>query len=70
MVERVLKALGVELSEAESPDIAAIPFEEARSCINCEHIVRNSVCPMCGSKSHILLGNVLGLMRNNRHGSN
>ena len=46
----------------ESSSMAAIPFTEARLCINCEHVVRNSVCPMCGSKSHILLGNVLGLI--------
>ena len=46
----------------ETSSMAAIPFTEARLCINCEHVVRNSVCPMCGSKSHILLGNVLGLI--------
>ena len=62
MVERLLKALGAEVSEVESSSMAAIPFTEARLCINCEHVVRNSVCPMCGSKSHMLLGNVLGLI--------
>jgi len=64
MVEKLLKALGVEVSEVESSSMAAIPFNEARLCINCEHIVRNSVCPTCGSKSHMLLGNVLGLINN------
>ena len=63
MVERLLKALGVEVSEAESSSMPAIPFNEARLCINCEHIVRNSECPMCGSKSNMLLGNVLGLIK-------
>jgi rRNA maturation endonuclease Nob1 len=66
MVERFLKALGVEVSEVESSSITMIPFEEARLCINCEHIIRNSVCPMCGSKYHMVLGNVLGLMKTNR----
>jgi rRNA maturation endonuclease Nob1 len=61
--ERLLKALGVEVSKAESSSLAAIPFTEARLCINCEHVVRNPVCPMCGSKSHMLLGNVLGLIK-------
>ena len=63
MVERLLKALGVEVSEVESSSMPAIPFNEARLCINCEHIVRNSECPMCGSKSNMLLGNVLGLIK-------
>jgi rRNA maturation endonuclease Nob1 len=63
MVERRLKTLGVEVSEVGSSSITAIPFTEARLCINCEHVVRNSVCPMCGSKSHMLLGNVLGLIK-------
>jgi rRNA maturation endonuclease Nob1 len=58
-----LKALGFELSGVESSSTAAIPFKEARLCINCEHVVRNSVCPMCGSKSHMVLGNVLGLIK-------
>jgi hypothetical protein len=61
-MERFLKASGAEVSAAESPNTAAIPFTEARLCINCEHVVRNSVCPTCGSKSHILLGNVLGVI--------
>ena len=63
MVERLLRVLGAEVSEVESSGIAAIPFQEARLCVNCEHIVRNSVCPMCGSKSQMLLGNVLGLIK-------
>ncbi len=63
MVERLLKALGVEVSEAESSIMPAIPFNEARLCINCEHIVRNSVCPICGSKSNMVLGSILGLIR-------
>jgi hypothetical protein len=62
MVERLFKALGAEVCEVESSSVAAIPFTEARLCINCEHVVRNSVCPMCGSKSHMLLANVLGLI--------
>ena len=62
MVERLLKALGAEGSEVESSSMAAIPFTEARLCINCEHVVRNPVCPTCGSKSHMLLANVLGLI--------
>jgi rRNA maturation endonuclease Nob1 len=62
MVESLLKALGAEVSEVESSSMAAIPFTEARLCINCEYVVRNSVCPMCGSKSHMLLANVLGLI--------
>jgi rRNA maturation endonuclease Nob1 len=61
--EGVLKALGFRVSEVESSSMAAIPFKEARLCINCEHVVRNSVCPMCGSKSHMVLGNVLGLIK-------
>jgi rubrerythrin len=64
MVERFLKALGVvEVSEVESSGMAAIPFKEAQLCINCEHVVRDSVCPMCGSKSHMFLGKVLGLVK-------
>jgi rRNA maturation endonuclease Nob1 len=63
MVERLWKALGVEVSEVGSSSMTTIPFTEARLCINCEHVVRNSVCPMCGSKSHMLLGNVLGLVK-------
>ena len=63
MVEKLLKALGVEVYEVESSRMAVIPVEEARLCINCEHIIRNSVCPVCGSKSHILLANVLGLIK-------
>ena len=63
MVERLLKALGVvEVSEVKSSGKATIPFEKARLCINCEHVVRDSVCPTCGSKSHMVLGNVLGLI--------
>ena len=62
MVERLLMALGVEISEVESSSMAAIPFTEARLCINCEHVIRNSVCPICGSKSHMLLAKVLGLI--------
>ena len=61
--EGVLKVLGFKISEVESSSMAAIPFKEARLCINCEHVVRNSVCPMCGSKSHMVLGNVLGLIK-------
>jgi len=61
--ERLLKALGVEESEVESSSMAAIPFKEARLCINCERVVRDSVCPMCGSKSHMVLANVLGLIK-------
>lgn len=61
--EEVLKALGSGGSEVESRSMAAIPFKEARLCINCEHVVRNLVCPTCGSKSHIILGNVLGLIK-------
>ncbi len=61
--ERLFKVLGFEVSEVESSSMAAIPFKEARLCINCEHVVRNSVCPICGSKSHMLLGNVLGLIK-------
>ena len=64
MVERLLRALGViEGSAVESSSQAAIPLEEARFCINCEHVVRNPVCPVCGSKSHMLLANVLGLAK-------
>jgi rRNA maturation endonuclease Nob1 len=63
MVERLSEALGIEVSEVESSSMAAIPFKEARLCVNCEHVVRNSVCPMCGSKSHMLLANVLGLIK-------
>ena len=63
MVERLLRALGVvEVSGVESSKKAAIPFEEAKSCVNCEHVLRDSVCPICGSKSHMLLANVLGLI--------
>ena len=61
--ERLLKVLGFGVSKGESSSMAAIPFTEARLCINCEHVVRSSVCPMCGSKSHMLLGNVLGLIK-------
>jgi len=61
--ERLLKVLGFQVSEVESSSMVAIPFKEARLCINCEHVVRSSVCPMCGSKSHMLLGNVLGLIK-------
>ena len=64
MVERLLRTLAaVEVSEVESSSKAAIPLEEARLCINCEHVVRDSVCPTCGSKSHMLLANVLGLIK-------
>ena len=64
MVERFLKALGVvEVSATESSSMAAIPFREAQLCVNCEHVVRDSVCPMCGSKSHLVLGKVLGLIK-------
>lgn len=65
MGERLLKALGVEVSEVESSTMPAIPFNEARLCINCEHIVRNSACPVCGSTSHMLLGSILGLIKSN-----
>jgi len=65
MVERLLKASGVEVSEVESSSMPAIPINEARFCINCEHIVRNSACPVCGSKSHMLLASILGLMKSN-----
>jgi len=66
MVERLLEALGVvEASGVESSSMPAIPFKEARLCINCERVVRNPVCPICGSKSHMLLGNVLGLIITN-----
>jgi rRNA maturation endonuclease Nob1 len=65
MVERLFKALGVvEVSEVESSIMAAIPFKEAQLCVNCEHVVSDSVCPICGSKSHLLLGKVLGLVKN------
>lgn len=64
MVEQFLRALGVaEVSEIESSSMAAIPFKEAQLCVNCEHVVRDSVCPMCGSKSHLVLGKVLGLVK-------
>jgi hypothetical protein len=64
MVERFLKALGVvEVSEIESSSMAAIPFREAQLCVNCEHVVKDSVCPMCGSKAHLVLGKVLGLIK-------
>ncbi len=62
MVEKLLKASCVEVSEVESSSMSAIPFKEARLCIKCEHVVRNSACPMCGSKSQMLLTNVLGLI--------
>ncbi len=64
MVERLLKVLGVaEVSGVESSSMPAIPFDEAQLCINCENVVRNSVCPICGSKSHLVLGRVLGLIK-------
>lgn len=64
MVERFLKALGTKASEVESSSMGAIPFPEARLCVNCENVVRNPVCPVCGSKSHMILGKVLGLKNN------
>jgi rRNA maturation endonuclease Nob1 len=64
MVEGLLKIVGVvEVPEVESSSMAAIPFEEAQLCINCERVVRDSVCPICGSKSHMFLGKVLGLIK-------
>jgi rRNA maturation endonuclease Nob1 len=41
--------------------IPAIPFKIARLCVNCEHVIKDPACPICGSKTNLVLGNVLGI---------
>ena len=65
----MLRKLGVEIVEEKVDPNAfmAIPFEEARLCLNCEYVVRSQRCPICGSERHLLLGKILGLMKSKRN---
>ncbi len=61
LVAKLLTFLGIELSEVDPlAKWTAIPFNQARLCINCEHIVESQVCPVCGSKTQLFIGKVLG----------
>ncbi len=58
--EKFLRKLGIEFVEGDPPiEWVAIPFKEARLCLDCNNIVRNVKCPVCGSKYHLILPVVL-----------
>lgn len=63
----LLEKMGVHMNEFSLEEmVTAIPFNHARLCLNCEHIVKVQVCPVCGSTHHLLLGKVLGLVSHGR----
>ena len=41
----------------------AIKMKEARLCLNCESVIRESVCPVCGSMKQLMIGRVLGVLK-------
>lgn len=45
-----------------SDGTCAIPFREARLCVNCETVIREPVCPICSSKHNLVLGKTLGMV--------
>lgn len=46
-----------------SPErVGAIPIGTARLCLGCENVIGDQVCPICLSRTQVVLWNIVGTM--------
>jgi hypothetical protein len=43
--------------------VEAIPIGTARLCLGCENVIGDQVCPICLSRTQVVLWNIVGTMK-------